>query len=197
MHSRYYLGAAATAAIICGLGGDMSGASIAWAKSGSHKVQSHRHAHSAKARPGKPPVEKAAHNKAGHDKGFHDGAANAHPRVAERFAALQAPLPDMGAAQPSEEERRAKLRQALEARAQAIAVAQIDTTGSLAAALPASGAAAPAIAQPRSVSFDFESGLKTTTFPGDRIVREGFDVAAAKALASTPPGQASLLPPRQ
>jgi hypothetical protein len=180
MRTGYHLGAVAVVALIFGLGADPSGAD---ARSGSHK-HARLHRHAAKTQPTRVAIAKPEAD---------------HPRVAERFAALQMPQPDPGAgSQASEEERRARLRQALETRAQEIAVATLETTGSLAAAgAPAAGAAArPTDAQPRSVSFDFESGLKTTTFPGDRIVREGFDITAAKALASTPPGEASLLRPR-
>jgi hypothetical protein len=191
MRTGYHLGAVAAAALIFGLGADLSGAD-AHARSGSHK-HARMERHAAKAQPTKVATVKAATAKAA------TKPSADHPRVAERFAALQMPQPDLGAAsQANEEERRARLRQALEVRAQEIAVAHLETTGSLAApGTPASGPAArPTDTQPRSVSFDFESGLKTTTFPGDRIVREGFDVTAGKALASTPPGEASLLRPR-
>jgi hypothetical protein len=169
MRKRIGAGAAALA-IICGLGAG-PGVDTALAKSRGHKAYRHRH-HVVTALP---PARSQAE-------------AVEHPRVAERFAALQ--VPDLGAemtAQAGEAARRDQLRQALEARAQAIAVAGPESTGSL-------PPAAAAETQPRSVSFDFESGLKTTTFP-DRIVREGFDVAAAKTLAS-PPAAAGLLPPK-
>lgn len=157
----------ASLAVICGLGASL-GAESALAKAGRHKAH-HRNPSVAALPPARSVAEDVP-----------------HPRMAERFAALQ--VPDLGAemaAQAGEVERRDQLRHALEARAQSIAIAQPETTGSLAPARASE-------TQPRSVSFDFESGLKTTTFP-DRIVREGFDVAAAKVLASTP-GEAGLLP---
>lgn len=47
-------------------------------------------------------------------------------------------------------------------------------------------------ADPTSVSFDFQSGLKTTTY-GSTIVMEGFDVAAAKALVSPRPSDGAAV----
>lgn len=98
------------------------------------------------------------------------------PPLPERFAALQTNASGSQVeADPAQEgARRDLLQRALESRAQQIALMQP-------APRPEPGV------QPRSVSFDFESGLKTTTFPDARIVREGFDVAAARALASPPP----------
>ena len=40
---------------------------------------------------------------------------------------------------------------------------------------------------PRSVLLDFQTGLKTTQFEGDIVVREPFDVSAMRAIASPPP----------
>jgi hypothetical protein len=95
----------------------------------------------------------------------------------------------------SEEERRTQLQKALEARAEQLAFANaVSTTGSLPGAAAASDSTAVrAPTQPRSVSFDFESGLKTTTFQDNIVVREGFDTSAARTLAATPP-TASTLP---
>ncbi len=56
-------------------------------------------------------------------------------------------------------------------------------------AAPAPGIAAPSPAPsglaPRSVSYDFETGIKTTVFENS-VVREPFDVAAMKALTPRP-----------
>ena len=89
------------------------------------------------------------------------------------------------------EERLVKLQQALEVRAQAIATAAAaEVTSSLRpiqTQIPT--AARP---EPRWVSFDFESGLKTTTFSSGAVVRESFDIGTLKGLAAPPPGNESL-----
>ena len=88
--------------------------------------------------------------------------------------------------------RLSKLKDALQVRAREIAVKEPPP------ASPNSGGAAPSASapQPKSVSFDFESGLKTTVFEGNVAVREPFDTAAMKTLASRPPaGTASTKAP--
>ena len=88
------------------------------------------------------------------------------------------------------EERLVKLQHALEARAQAIATAAAaEVTSSL---RPIQTSVPPARSEPRLVSFDFESGLKTTTFSSGAVVRENFDIGTLKGLAAPPPGNESL-----
>jgi len=48
----------------------------------------------------------------------------------------------------------------------------------------------PASAEPKAVSFDFQSGVKTTVF-ADGIVEEPFNVAAMKGLVAARPVNAS------
>lgn len=72
-------------------------------------------------------------------------------------------------------ERLGKLRQALQARASTL-------TGG-------SGDSEPGVRpvpEPQSVSLDFQSGIKTTVFSDGSMVREPFDVATLKSLASPP-----------
>jgi hypothetical protein len=72
----------------------------------------------------------------------------------------------------SEDDRLAKLREALRARANAL------TTGSI---------TAPRAPEPQSVSLDFRSGTKTTIFSDGTLVTEPFDVGSLKGLAGTFP----------
>jgi hypothetical protein len=72
------------------------------------------------------------------------------------------------AAPPTSEEHRLRLQQALERRAREMAEAGPKPSG-------------PPV--PRSVSFDFQTGLKTIVFEGDRVVREPFDPARVQPLA--------------
>jgi hypothetical protein len=76
----------------------------------------------------------------------------------------------------SDGERLDKLRQALQARANAL------TTGSVAPP----EAPRPGL-EPHSVALDFQSGIKTTLFSDGTMVREPFDVPALKSLAAPPP----------
>jgi hypothetical protein len=80
------------------------------------------------------------------------------------------------AAAASDGERLDKLRQALQARVNAL------TTGSVAP--PETPRPGP---EPHSVSLDFLSGIKTTLFSDGTMVREPFDVPALKSLAAPPP----------
>jgi hypothetical protein len=70
------------------------------------------------------------------------------------------------AAPATAEDHRLRLQQALERRAREMAEP------------------GPKPPEPRSVSFDFETGLKTIVFEGDRVVREPFDPDRVRALAS-------------
>lgn len=87
------------------------------------------------------------------------------------------------------DERLSRLRSALIARAQDLAARAPDAPASAVAAAPAP-AAQPAAGtpepakrlEPRSVSYDFETGVKTTVFE-DSVVRESFDVASIKRIA--------------
>jgi hypothetical protein len=78
----------------------------------------------------------------------------------------------------SEDERLAKLREALRARANAL------TTGSI---------APPRAPEPQSVSLDFRSGTKTTIFSDGTLVTEPFDVGSLKGLAGAFPGSRPAL----
>jgi hypothetical protein len=80
------------------------------------------------------------------------------------------------AAAGSDGERLDKLRQALQARVNAL------TTGSVAP--PEAPRPGP---EPHSVSLDFQSGIKTTLFSDGTMVREPFDVPALKSLAAPLP----------
>jgi hypothetical protein len=187
MRAKYFLGAAAAIGLTCAAGIDVPPALSSLAGTALAKA----HGHKAAARSGthKPVRQaKAGHRKAQSARAKRDEpkhVAALQPPPAERVAAPAAPV--------NEDERRSQLQHALEARAQQIATARsAETTGSLPQNASTSGGANVAPVQPRSVSFDFESGLKTTVYPGDRVVREGFDVAAARNLAATPPSETVL-----
>jgi hypothetical protein len=88
--------------------------------------------------------------------------------VLESPGATTAPLVPL-----SEDERLSKLREGLRARASTL------TTGTL--------ASPPSAPETQSVSLDFVSGTKTTTFSDGTFIREPFDVGALKGLAASPP----------
>ena len=183
MRAKYFLGAATAIGLTCAAGIDApptlsSLAGTALAKSRAHKPAAHPGTHKA-----------SREAKASHRKGA-VRSAKAKPAPPKQVAALPPPPADR-VAPVNEDERRSQLQHALEARAQQIATARsAETNGSLPQSSAASSSATPV--QPRSVSFDFESGLKTTVDPGDRVVREGFDIAAARNLAATPPSETVL-----
>lgn len=96
------------------------------------------------------------------------------------------------------DERLLKLQEALQARANSL------TTGGTGTPAPAVSGPAPAVApvnsldlgnaravapprEPRSVSLDFKTGIKTTLFTDGASVEERFDVSSLKGLASPPP----------
>lgn len=95
----------------------------------------------------------------------------------------------LSAAAPlARDERLAKLQEALHAHARTLASNAEPASG----ALPAPGGlkyprSAPASKEPRAVSFDFRSGVKTTVFVDDTKVEEPFDPAAMKGLAAARP----------
>lgn len=80
---------------------------------------------------------------------------------------------------PPNDERMVRLRQALQARANAM------TTGSI-----SPPQASRAASEPQSIAFDLQSGVKTTFFSDGTFLKEPFDVAALKGLASAPPPSA-------
>jgi len=178
MQAKYYLGAAAAVGLICASGVDVPSdlstfAGVAFARGHGH----YRH----------------------YTRSYHRKVVRSHRHgKAERVAEVQeeaAPKPPAAPVRVNEEEHRAKLQRALEAKAQQIALARSsETTGSLTQLASAQNTDRVPLpnAQPRSVSFDFESGLKTTVYPGDLVVREGFDLAAAKTLAAAPPSEPIL-----
>jgi hypothetical protein len=96
-----------------------------------------------------------------------------HPTASAQIPAAR-PIVSAALVPAPEEQRLTKLRQALQARANAL------TTGSI----PADPRPAP---EPQSVSLDFKSGMKTTVFSDGTTVKEPFDVAAMKGLAATAP----------
>jgi hypothetical protein len=117
--------------------------------------------------------------------------AKREPTAAPPVAAPATPI-----APPTEEQRLNGLREALQARA-----SRLVTTGSTGAGAPP--AAQPQNGQPlatssigeskaavspqreaRSVSLDFETGIKTTLFSDGTILKERFDIEALKGLAS-------------
>jgi hypothetical protein len=93
---------------------------------------------------------------------------------------------------PPREERLLKLQRALEAKAQEIATTTSSPTDVTSSIRQFEFPTTRARLEPRSVSFDFELGLKTTTFPGNVVVRENFDTSTLKGLASPPPGNENL-----
>ena len=199
MEAKHYLGAMAIIGMTCASGFDLPAplspfAGVAFAKARPAKAQPHA-------------GKGHGHHTASHAAAHSASTRHSSAKPGRRMAALQPPVPETRPQQPaavpaappvSEEEHRARLQSALEARAQMIAVARAsDTTGSLGAGAGGPAAIQPAPgAQPRSVSFDFESGMKTTTFPGDVVVKEGFDLAAGKQLAATPPNDTTLARPK-
>jgi hypothetical protein len=94
----------------------------------------------------------------------------------------------LSAAAPlASDKRLARLQEALHAHARTLA----STTEPASGALPAPGGLngpqpAPASKEPKAVSFDFQSGVKTTVFVDDTKVEEPFDPAAMKGLAAAP-----------
>jgi hypothetical protein len=95
----------------------------------------------------------------------------------------------------AEDERLLALQKALQARASTLAVSSPplsagsgqattspDATGSLVAA-----EAPPPATEPRSVSFDFHSGMKTTVFSNGASTAEPFDPSSIRPLASPAP----------
>jgi hypothetical protein len=114
------------------------------------------------------------------------------PAAAPPVAAPAAPI-----GSPTEEQRLQGLREALQARA-----SRLVTTGSTGAGAPpapqpqngqplatssigeSKAAAPPPPREARSVSLDFETGIKTTLFSDGTTLKERFDIEALKALAS-------------
>ena len=105
----------------------------------------------------------------------------------ETAAAASVPTTGTLATSKPEGENMAKLQEALERRAR-------EVRGQGAAAVAPSPAPA-ARGEPKSVSLDFETGIKTTTYAGNVSVRESFDLSAGKALASPPPPAAAVTAP--
>ena len=114
-------------------------------------------------------------------------AASAPPQAAAP-AAPSAPAPSTTT---TTDERMLKLQEALQERARMLARA----VASEAAAADARGpqatgsvAARPGgDVEPRSLSFDFQSGVKTTVFSNGELVEEKFDVASLRGLAAQAP----------
>jgi hypothetical protein len=122
--------------------------------------------------------------------------ARVEPRAQALLQSQRQPEPQsQPQIQPSEaslprEDRLLKLKRALEARAQAIAtVSATEVTSSV---RPLELSSPKPRSEPRSVSFDFESGLKTTTFSSGHVVRESFDTGTLKGLAAPAPGNESV-----
>jgi hypothetical protein len=122
--------------------------------------------------------------------------ARVEPRTQAPLRSQRQPEPQsQPQIQPSEaslprEDRLLKLKRALEARAQAIAtVSATEVTSSV---RPLELSSPKPRSEPRSVSFDFESGLKTTTFSSGHVVRESFDTGTLKGLAAPAPGNESV-----
>lgn len=189
MRAKHCCGVVVAAGIVCGFGADLPGGfgvNEAAAASGQTRVYTRKRVHGRwitgrfTEKVGAHSTRLAAGTRSTKPTATSHGG-QAAPRPPERFAALEtdpaavapgAPA-SAGSSQADPTSRRGMLQKALETRAQELAHVSKPTE-------------APT-AQPRSVSFDFESGLKTTVFPDDRVVREGFDVAAAQTLASKPP----------
>jgi hypothetical protein len=101
--------------------------------------------------------------------------AAAVPAVVPVAAPIQEPVPVAAPpAAAAQDDPMAKLREALQARANTLTV----TTGSI---VP------PPRPEAQSVSLDFDTGMKTTVFKDGTTVREPFDVSALRGLASPPP----------
>jgi hypothetical protein len=122
--------------------------------------------------------------------------ARVEPRAQAPLQSQRQPEPQsQPQIQPSEaslprEDRLLKLKRALEARAQAIATVSATEVTSSVRSLELSSPKPRS--EPRSVSFDFESGLKTTTFSSGHVVRESFDTGTLKGLAAPAPGNESV-----
>jgi hypothetical protein len=122
--------------------------------------------------------------------------ARVEPRTQAPLRSQRQPEPQsQPQIQPSEaslprEDRLLKLKRALEARAQAIATVSATEVTSSVRSLELSSPKPRS--EPRSVSFDFESGLKTTTFSSGHVVRESFDTGTLKGLAAPAPGNESV-----
>jgi len=122
--------------------------------------------------------------------------ARVEPRTQAPLQSQRQPEPQsQPQIQPSEaslprEDRLLKLKRALEARAQAIATVSATEVTSSVRSLELSSPKPRS--EPRSVSFDFESGLKTTTFSSGHVVRESFDTGTLKGLAAPAPGNESV-----
>lgn len=117
-------------------------------------------------------------------------AAAAPTALASTVRAEEAALraPPAPAVPLAGDERLLALQQALEARAGSLVgpasqpqPAPESATGSLAPAL-----ASPPV-EPRSVAFDFQSGMKTTLFTNGASITEPFDAGAIRPFASRPP----------
>lgn len=116
-------------------------------------------------------------------------AAAPAPRTEE----MKAQLPPAPAVPLADDERLRALQQVLQARAadlvgaasQPLAPAE-GTTGSIAPAQD------PAALEPRSISFDFQSGMKTTLFSNGTSITEPFDIAVMRPFASRTPAAVSV-----
>ena len=128
------------------------------------------------------------------------GAAAAAAVTAPLLAGT-APAPSAASA-PQMDERMLKRQEALRERARAIVM----TSTSEVAAAPESSApaatgslasapAANARPEPRSLSFDFQSGLKTTVFANGTSVQEKFDIPSLKGLAAPAPASGAQAGP--
>ena len=114
------------------------------------------------------------------------------PVVPGRMAQPGMPPARSGAAvSPARDERLARLEEALHAHARTLA----SNTEPPSDVLPAprglsSLRPVPASPEPKAVSFDFQSGVKTTVFTDGTKVEEPFDPAAMKGLAAARPNLA-------
>ena len=110
------------------------------------------------------------------------------------LAAASAASPASGSATAPMDERMLKLQAALKERARSIVMtSSADAPPAPEPSSPAAtGSLAPSPdpgtrAEPRSVAFDFQSGLKTTVFANGASVQEKFDIPSLKGLAAPPP----------
>jgi hypothetical protein len=120
-------------------------------------------------------------------------APEPRPRSAKNAEPVLAVAVPAAAAIVTTDDRMQKLQEALQEKARVIARAVTGDSPVLDSNLSpqATGSVRPAAPEPRSVSFDFQSGVKTTVFSNGALVEEKFDVPSLKGLAAPSPAPQS------
>jgi hypothetical protein len=135
--------------------------------------------------------------------------AAARTEVAPREAPIQPRMQAMREAPPAPvDDRMLKLQEALQSRAKALVTTPIPAGPSPAPveakaaidppAMPVATGSLNAVsnprAEPKSVTFDFQSGVKTTLFANGALIQEKFDVPSLRGLAAPVPGAGPVRP---